>query len=108
MDAVKYSEFARLDLRVARVSAAEPIPGRSRIMRATIDLGGEERQVVVGGAEHYSPADMVGRTVVAVANLEPREVAGVPSGAMLLAADDGGRPLWLTVDGGAPPGSPVR
>lgn len=108
MDAVPYSDFSRLDIRVARVVSAEPIPGKTRILRGRIDIGGEERTVIIGGAEHYAPADLVGRAVVAVVNLEPKEVAGVVSGAMLLAADDGGRPVWLTAGGEAAPGTPVR
>lgn len=106
MGQASYGDLERLGLRVARVVSAEPIPGRTRVMRAVIDIGGETRDVVVGGAEHYAPGDMEGMTVVAATNLEPRTVAGVESRAMLLAADVGGRPLWLTA-GGAPPGSPV-
>ena len=104
---VSYDEFSRLDLRVALVKSAEPIPGRSRIMRGVVDVGGAERDVVIGGAEHYSPGEMVGRRVVVVANLEPRTVAGVESCAMLLAAD-AGRPLWLEAPEGAGPGTRVR
>jgi len=108
MDKVPYADFARLDIRVARVTSARPIPGKTRILEGRIDIGGEERTVIIGGAEHYAPSDMVGRTVVAVVNLEPKEVAGVVSGAMLLAADDGGRPAWLEAGPGAGPGTPVR
>lgn len=108
LDAVPYADFARLDIRVARVVSAEPIPGKTRILRGRIDIGGEERTVIIGGAEHYAPSDMAGRAVVAIVNLEPKEVAGVVSDAMLLAADDGGRPVWLTAGDGAAPGTPIR
>ncbi|CAI9831246.1 MAG: tRNA-binding protein [Nitrosopumilus sp.] len=103
---VTYDEFARLDVRAARVTSAEPIPGKTRIMRGVVDIGGESRSVIIGGAEHHSPEDMVGRAVVVVANLEPKEVAGVVSEAMLLAADVDGVPFWLS-PGDAPPGSRV-
>ena len=104
---VAYERFRDLDMRVGRITSAEPIPGRTRVMRGSVDIGSEARQVVIGGAEHYGPEQMVGRTVVVISNLEPRTVAGVRSEAMLLAADVDGRPSWLTVQDGAPPGSRV-
>lgn len=106
--AVPYERFKELDMRVGKVVSAEPIPGRTRVMKGTVDIGSETRQVVIGGAEHFEPSDMVGMDVIVLANLEPRTVAGVKSEAMLLAADAGGRPFWLSARGGPPPGSPVR
>lgn len=114
--AVSYDDFARLDLRVGRIVSAEPIPGKTRIARGRVDLGGGDvRDVIIGGAEHYDTGDLAGLTVVAVANLKPRRVAGVESRAMLLAADVGGVPYWLAPGRGpsggggdaVPPGSPV-
>lgn len=113
---VAYDDFARLDLRVARIVSVEPIPGKTRIVRGRADLGGGDvRDVVIGGAEHYAAGDLAGRSVIVVANLEPRRLAGVESRAMLLAADVDGVPHWLAAaappGGGAepaPPGSPVR
>jgi len=55
-------DFQKIDLRVCKVLSAERIPGRSRILRLEVDLGGEVREVVVGGAEHYSPEHFVGKT----------------------------------------------
>ena len=113
---VSYDDFARLDMRVARIVFVEPIPGKTRIVRGRADLGGGDvRDVVIGGAEHYAAGDLAGRSVIVVANLEPRRLAGVESRAMLLAADVDGVPHWLAAaappGGGAepaPPGSPVR
>ena len=106
---ITYDDFARLDLRVAKVMEAEPIEGKTRILKGRVDAGdGDVRDVIIGGAEHFAPQDMVGRTVVIVANLEPKRVAGIESGAMLLAADIDGKPYWLTVDQDVPPGSPVK
>ncbi|MCS6768593.1 MAG: hypothetical protein RMJ59_06980 [Candidatus Nitrosocaldus sp.] len=105
---ISYDEFKRLDIRVGVVLKAEGIQGRSRIMRAIVDIGGESREVVVGGAEYYRPEEMVGRRVIVLVNLEPKSIAGVRSHGMLLAADVDGRPYWLTVDGSVPAGSRVR
>ena len=101
---VSYGDFAKLDLRIGRIVSAEPIQGKSRIVRGRVDLGGDVRDVIIGGAEHYAAGDLVGLTVVAVANLEPRRVAGVESRAMLLAADVDGVPYWLA-PGHGPPGT---
>ena len=108
MDAVSYEDFARLQMLVARVVSAESISGKTRIMRGVVDLGGQTRTVVIGGAQYYTPEEMVGRTVVILANLEPRTVAGIKSEAMLLAADVDGKPFWLEVPGDVPRGSPIR
>ncbi len=107
MPAVTYDDFARLDLRVAKITSAEPIPRKTRIVRGTIDLGGEERTVIIGGAQFFGPEELVGKTVIAVANLEPKRVAGIESDAMLLAADVDGRPFWLTVSGDVPAGTSI-
>ena len=108
LDTVPYDTFASLDIRVARVVAAEPIPGRTRILRGTIDMGTEERTVIIGGAQHFAPEEMVGKNVIVVVNLEPKVVAGIRSEAMLLAADVDDKPFWLEVPDGVPSGSPVR
>ena len=107
MEHVSYGDFARLQIRVARVVSAESIPGKTRIMRGVVDLGGQTRTVVIGGAQYYEPEEMVGRAVVVLANLEPRTVAGIRSEAMLLAADVDDKPFWLEVPDGVPSGSPV-
>ncbi len=109
MPDVTYDDFAKLDIRVARIVAAQPIPGKSRILKGRIDLGdGDQRDVIIGGAQYFQPDEIVGMTAVAVVNLEPKRLAGVESSAMLLAADVNDKPFWLTVSGDAPPGSPVK
>lgn len=104
---ISIGDFQKLDIRVCKVLSAEPIPGRSRILKLKVDLGGEVREVVVGGAEYYKPDYFVGKLFVILANLKPKKIAGTLSKGMLLAADVGGKPIWLTVDGYAPPGSKV-
>jgi len=108
MQNVAYDDFAKLDLRVAKIIATEPIPGKSRIIKGTIDLGDEKRDVIIGGAQYYRPEDIVGKIVVAIVNLEPKTMAGVESNAMLLAADVNDKPFWLTVNEDVPLGSPIK
>ena len=108
MDNITYDDFTKLDLRVAKIISTEPIPGKSRIIKGTIDLGDDKRDVIIGGAQYYQPDELIGKIVIVVANLEPKKMAGVESNAMLLAADVDDKPYWLTVDGDIPLGSPIK
>ncbi|MCE2614508.1 MAG: tRNA-binding protein [Nitrosopumilus sp. (ex Thoosa mismalolli)] len=109
MTTVSYDDFVKLDLRVAKIVATEPIEGKSRIIKGRIDLGGDDqRDVIIGGAQYYQPEDIVGKTVIVIANLEPKKMAGVESNAMLLAADVDDKPFWLTVTEDLPLGSPIK
>ena len=105
---VSYDDFAKLDLRVAKIIETEPIPGKSRIIKGIIDLGDDKRDVIIGGAQYYQPEDLVGKVVVVIVNLEPKKMAGVESNAMLLAADVDDKPFWLTVNGDVPLGSQIK
>ena len=102
MDYVSYDDFSKLDLRVAKIIYTEKIPEKSRIIKGTISLGDEERDVIIGGAQFYEPEDLVGKLVIVIANLEPKKMAGVESNAMLLAADIDDKPFWLTVSEDVP------
>ena len=105
---ISYDDFQNLDLRVAKILKIEEIPGKSRIVKGEIDLGNETRDVIIGGAEFYEPDDLIGKTVIVVANLEPKKMAGIESNAMLLAADINDKPFWLTVGSEVPPGSKIK
>ena len=85
---VSIEEFARLDIRIARVVSAEPIKGSEKLYRLIVDLGGEKRQVVSGIAEFYTPDELEGKDVALVANLTPARIFGVESDGMILAAGD--------------------
>ena len=109
MSNVSYDDFAKLDIRVAKIIGTEPIEGKSRIIKGRIDLGNDDtRDVIIGGAQYFQPEDIVGKTVIVIANLEPKKMAGVESNAMLLAADVDDKPFWLTVNGDVPLGSPIK
>jgi len=108
MDNISYDDFSKLELRVAKIISIEKIPEKSRIIKGTISLGDEERVVIIGGAQFYEPEDLIGKTVIVVANLEPKKMAGVESNAMLLAADVDDKPFWLTVDEDVPAGTVIK
>jgi len=109
MTNITYDDFVKLDIRVAKIIATEPIEGKSRIIKGRIDLGNDDqRDVIIGGAQYFQPEEMVGKTVIVIANLEPKKMAGVESNAMLLAADVDDKPFWLTVNEDVPLGSPIK
>jgi len=106
---ISYDDFAKLDIRVAKIIATESIEGKSRIIKGRIDLGNDDqRDVIIGGAQYYQPEDIVGKIVIVIANLELKKIAGVESNAMLLAADVDDKPFWLTVNDDVPLGSPIK
>jgi methionyl-tRNA synthetase len=101
--------FLHVDLRVAEVVAAEAVEGADKLIRVTVDLGGERRQVLAGIRSAYDPVDLVGRQVILVANLAPRKMRFGTSEGMLLAAGPGGQDIFLIgPDSGARPGMRVR
>ena len=108
MDYISYDDFSKLDLRVAKITSTERIPDKSRIIKGRISLGDQERDVIIGGAQFYEPEDLIGKTVIVIANLEPKKMAGIESNAMLLAADIDDKPFWLTVDENVPEGTKIK
>jgi methionyl-tRNA synthetase len=107
---ITIDEFMKVDLRAARVVAAERVPNSRKLVRLEVDLGAERRTVVAGIADAYpDPAVLVGRSVAVVANLKPAKLMGIESNGMVLAASpDDGRPILVTFDEPPPPGTRVR
>ena len=101
------SDVGKLELRVAEVLTAEPVPKSKKLLKLTVSLGGEPRTLVAGIAEHYAPAELVGKKVVVVANLEPVKLMGIESNGMVLAASTEGKLAVLTVDRDLPPGATI-
>jgi len=108
MPSVSYDDFAKLDLRVAKIISIEKIPKKTRIVKGLIDLGNETRDVIIGGAEFYKPEELVDKLVIVIANLEPKKLSGIESNTMLLAADVDNKPYWLTVTEDIPLGSKIK
>lgn len=106
---ISYEDFAKVDLRVARILKAEHVDGADKLLRLTLDVGGQRRQVLAGIRSAYDPKALEGRLTVVVANLAPRKMRFGVSEGMVLAAGPGGKDLWLIApDAGAPPGSRVK
>jgi methionyl-tRNA synthetase len=101
-------EFRKIDLRVARVVAAETVEGADKLLRLTVDLGGSRRQVLAGIRTAYDPEDLKDKLVVVVANLAPRKMRFGTSEGMILAAGPGGEEIFVvSPDSGAVPGMQV-
>lgn len=98
---IDYEQFSKLDLRLAKVTACEKVPKADKLLKLTLDVGAlGSRTVVSGIAKHYTPQEMVGKTVVLVANLKPAKLRGIVSEGMILAAVDRGGDLKLVgIDG---------
>jgi methionyl-tRNA synthetase len=105
---VSFEDFQKLDLRVAKVVAAERVPKADKLLKLSVDLGGEKRQVVAGVAESYAPEELVGRSVILLANLAPATIRGVESQGMILAAGEKKVLALSAVDKDVPPGTKVR
>jgi methionyl-tRNA synthetase len=108
-DTIDFGDFAKVDLRVARIAAADLVEGADKLLRLTLDLGGETRNVFAGIRSAYEPHQLVGRLTVLVANLAPRKMRFGVSEGMVLAAGPGGRDIFVvSPDMGAEPGMKVK
>ena len=107
---ISIDEFARVELRVGRVVAADAVPKSRKLLRLDVEDGAGVRQIIAGLAKSHQPEALVGRRVVFIANLKPARLAGLESNGMVLAASGAdGAPVLLTVDlpDQVPPGSEI-
>lgn len=95
---ISIDEFAKIDLRVAKVLEAEKVEGTDKLLKLKLEMGGEIRQVVSGIAKNYSPGGLLGKYVVLVANLKPVRLRGIESQGMILAASDKDSLSLVTID----------
>ncbi|WP_018880449.1 MULTISPECIES: methionine--tRNA ligase [unclassified Thioalkalivibrio] len=108
-ETIDFDTFARVDLRIARIANAEHVDGADKLLKLTLDIGSETRQVFAGIKSAYAPEDLIGRYTVMVANLAPRKMRFGVSEGMVLAAGPGGSELYiLNPDDGARPGMRVK
>ena len=108
-DTISIDDFAKLDLRVARIVNAQHVEGADKLLQLTLDLGFEQRNVFAGIKSAYAPEQLVGRLTVTLANLAPRKMKFGVSEGMVIAAGPGGKDIFLlSPDSGAEPGMRIK
>ncbi|WP_456408328.1 methionine--tRNA ligase [Thiolapillus sp.] len=108
-DTIEFDDFAKVDLRVARIVKAETVEGADKLLALTVDLGGETRNIFAGIKAAYKPEELEGRLTVVVANLAPRKMRFGVSEGMVLAAGPGGKDIFLLgPDDGSQPGMRIK
>ena len=105
---ITIDDFAKIDLRVATVVAAERVPKTDKLIKLQVKIGDEERTIVSGIAQHYEPENLIGKNVIVIANLKPAKLRGIESRGMVLAASDGEGNLVLADAPGIANGSKVK
>ena len=106
---ITIDDFSKIELKTGRVVSAEPIEGSEKLLKLQVDLGeGSPRQILSGIAKYYQAADLVGKQITIIANLEPRTMMGLESQGMVLAAGDGETVSLLMPDKDMPAGSSVK
>jgi len=104
---ITIDDFKKVELRVAKILAAERVDGSDKLIKLQVDMGEEKRQIVAGIGLGYTPEALIDRQIVVVANLEPRMLMGLESQGMLLAAGNE-HPVLLRPDEEVAPGSSIR
>ena len=105
---INLDEFRKIDFRVGRIISAETVPGATKLLKLQVDIGTETRQVVAGIATRYQPEELIGKSVILVANLKTAKIRGVESQGMILAAGDHAVEALATFTDNAEPGTIVR
>lgn len=105
---ITIDEFSKIQLKTATVVSAERVPKSEKLIKLQVDLGSEQRQIVAGIGKKYEPTDLVGKTIVIVANLKPAKLMGIESQGMVLAAGDTDVQGLVTVLEPVTPGTKVK
>ena len=109
MKEIDFEDWGKLDLRVGEILGAEEVKGADKLFKLKIDLGGESRELVAGLKKHYTKEELDGKKIIVLANLKPKNIKGIESRGMILAAvsDDNGEVKLLKPDGEIETGSRV-
>ena len=106
---IQYDDFAKLDLRIGTITAAEKVPKADKLLKLNVDMGHEQRTIVSGIAEHFAPEVLINKQVIVVANLAPRKMRGIESqGMILLAEQPDGKLIFVSPESGMANGATVR
>ena len=104
---IGFEEFKKVNLKVGKIRNAENLKGYNKILKIVVDLGNEKREIMSGISKYYSSEDLINKYVIVCTNLEPKRFGEHTSNGMILAADNGDRPVLLTVFEEVEPGSDV-
>ncbi len=85
---INFEDFVKIDLRIGKIIEAEKVEGSSKIIKTTVDLGEEKRQILAGIGKFYTPEELINKIVIVVANLSPKKIMGMDSEGMILAVKD--------------------
>lgn len=106
---VTFEDFSKIHLKIGKIIHVESIPGMKKVLRVIVDIGIDQRDIVVGAAIFYKPEELIDKVVVVCTNMEPRKIGSIISNGMLLAADGfEGKPVFLTIEDEAPIGAAVH
>ncbi len=105
---ITFEDFKKLDIRIGKILSAEKIPESEKLTKLMVDLGEKQRQIIAGIANAVDLADLIGKEVPVLVNLEPKKLMGYESQGMILATDDNGKPVLLHPAIDVPSGSLVR
>ena len=107
MEDIKYEDFKKMDLRVGKILEVEEHPNADKLYLVTIDIGEEKRKFVAGIRPYYQKEELIGKSCVVIVNLEPKNIRGIESHGMVLAALSEGTFGILTIDRQIPPGTKI-
>ncbi len=105
---ISFEDFQKLDIRIGKITEAEKVEGADKLLKLQVDIGNEKRQLVAGIAEFFDPANLIGKQIPLLVNLEPKMLRGIESQGMILVAEAGGKFALLIPEKEVPPGSRVR
>ncbi len=97
MELIKFEDFKKLDLRIAEIIKAEKIENTDKLLKLTINLGSETREIISGIAMQYNPENLIGKQIIVLINLEPKVFNGIESKGMLLAAVNDNNEIALLI-----------
>ena len=105
---IEYDDFSKLDIRTGKILEAEKVPKADKLLKLLVDIGIEQRTIVSGIAEHFSPEEIVGKEVSVLINLAPRKLRGIESNGMILMAEDANGKLYFVNTDGVSAGNVIK
>jgi methionyl-tRNA synthetase len=105
---ITYDDFSKLDIRTGKIIEAEKVPKADKLLKLLVDIGIEQRTIVSGIAEHFTPEEIVGKEVSVLVNLAPRKLKGIESNGMILMAEDANGKLYFVNADGVSAGNIIK